>query len=98
LSARRPRNQVISKENTKARCGFPSVGTTSPIGIGVGDEVKRGLFMELQAEVRGALDIAQDAFDELKVRVARGMHMKAYLLDGVGKIRTGESKVLKRAS
>jgi hypothetical protein len=41
------------------------------------------------------MDIPQDAFDELKMRVTGGMHMEANLLDGIRKIRASECEVLK---
>jgi hypothetical protein len=41
-----------------------------------------------------ALDIAKNALDEGKVWLPRIMHEEAHLLDYIGQVRAGESKVL----
>jgi hypothetical protein len=66
LSARRPRNQIITKEDTKTGCSNPPNQLSN--------KINRGALMELQAKVSGATDIKQYAFNELKVRVTWCMH------------------------
>jgi hypothetical protein len=53
---------------------------------------RRGV--KYKAKIKGALEIAENAFDELIVRVARIMHVQADLLNSVGKLGTSESNVL----
>jgi hypothetical protein len=48
----------------------------------------------VDAEVQGALQIAQDAFHCGEVRLTGIMHMKANLLDGVDDVGAGERQVL----
>jgi hypothetical protein len=74
LPSRRPRDQVITEENTKAGGGFPSIRAARPISIGISNKIKRRPLVELQAKMSSATDIAQDAFDELKMDIARSMH------------------------
>jgi hypothetical protein len=48
----------------------------------------------VEAEVQGALQIAQDALHHGEVRLPRNMHMKANLLDSVGDVGAGEREIL----
>jgi hypothetical protein len=41
-----------------------------------------------------ALDIAQDALNGRQVLFARVMHVKTYLLNGIGDVRVREGEVL----
>jgi hypothetical protein len=43
--------------------------------------------MELETEVRRALDVAKYTLDKLEVGGARGVHEQTILLDGVGYVR-----------
>ena len=49
----------------------------------------------MQAIVCSATEISQDAFDELHVRIARGMHEETHLLYRIGEIGPSEFEVLK---
>jgi hypothetical protein len=94
LAFRRPGNQIVTKENTETGGGFSGIMTTSPISVGVCNEIKRGRHMDFETEMGGALHIAKNAFDELEVGISWIMHKEANLLDSVGKIRTCEGEVL----
>jgi hypothetical protein len=50
--------------------------------------------VENKTKVESALEISKNAFDELIVRVTRIMHVKTYLLDGIGNLRASECNVL----
>jgi hypothetical protein len=48
--------------------------------------------------MKSALEIANNTFDERKVRFVRIMHVETNLLDGIGYVWTSESGILKGAS
>jgi hypothetical protein len=50
--------------------------------------------VEDKTEIESALEISEDTFDELKVRVSRIMHVKTDLLSGIRNFRSSESNVL----
>jgi hypothetical protein len=47
--------------------------------------------------VEGAAEVPQDPLESGEMRLPRGVHMQAHLLDGVGDVRPGEGEVLERA-
>jgi hypothetical protein len=98
LAFGRPGNQVITKKNAETRGGFFGIRTTSPISIGVCNEIKRGRLMDFETKVGGALHIAKNAFDELEMCVPWIMHKEANLLDSVGYIWTCEGEILEGTS
>jgi hypothetical protein len=50
--------------------------------------------VELQAEVGSATHITQDAFYELKMNIAWGMHKEAHLLNSVLEVGAGKCQIL----
>ena len=52
--------------------------------------------MELKTEVEGATNVAEDPLDKVEMRLPRGMHVEARLLDDMINVGTGERQVLKR--
>ena len=52
---------------------------------------------DVEAEVQGALEIMNDAFDEVIMGGPWGMHEEAGLLNGIGQVRTSDSHVLEGA-
>ena len=54
--------------------------------------------MELEPEVCRPAQVPEDAFDELKVAVARCMHEQAALLHGIREIGARQRQVLERTS
>lgn len=51
--------------------------------------------MYLQSEVQSALHVAKDPLDEMEVRLTRGMHTEADLLNNISNIWSSQHKVLK---
>jgi hypothetical protein len=47
--------------------------------------------------VEGATEVEQDPLESDEMRLPRGVHMQAHLLDGVGDVRLGEGEVLERS-
>jgi hypothetical protein len=69
------------------------VRATSPVGIGVDDEVGgQGATKEAKAE--GALEVPQYSLDGSEVWLPRVMYMEAHLLHVIGNVRPDEDKVL----
>jgi hypothetical protein len=50
--------------------------------------------VKMQTEVHGTTKIPENTLLQSKVRCARGMHVKADLLDSIGDGRTRQSKIL----
>ena len=50
--------------------------------------------MKNQAEANSATDVAEETLQRSKVRLPGIMHVKTYLMDGIGEIRPGEGQVL----
>jgi hypothetical protein len=74
-------------------CGPTCIGTAGPIGVGVDDEVG-GRRSSKKAEVGGASKVPQDPLHSGEMKLSRGVHMDAHLLDDVGDVGAGEDKVL----
>ena len=58
----------------------------------------RGGLVELQPIVCGAMQIPKNAFDDLHVGVARGMHEEAHLLNDIGNVWACKSEILECTS
>jgi hypothetical protein len=95
LTLRRPGDQIVTQEHAVARRRATSVGTTSPISIRVDCQVIRRGPVEMKTQVQGPLYIAQDALHGSEMWFLWIMHMKTYLLDGIGNVRTSEGEILK---
>ena len=50
--------------------------------------------MKKQAEANSATDVAEETLQCSQVRLPGIMHVKTYLLNGIGEIRPGEVQVL----
>jgi hypothetical protein len=78
-----------------ARSRPSSVRTSSPVGIRVDDQLRRGRMVHSQTKIRGALKISQNAFKSSKVRLPGIMHIEANLLNCKSNVRTCKGQVLK---
>jgi hypothetical protein len=54
----------------------------------------RSGFVKCKTVREGTLEIAKNAFDKREMRLTRIMHVKAYLLDSIGDVRTSEGGIL----
>ena len=80
LSFRRPRYQRVAEEDAEPRRRTSRVRAASPVGIGVRGDGRRRSCAELNAELDGAFDVAEDAFQHCLVNIPWGVHVKAHLL------------------
>jgi len=94
LSLRRPGDQVTTKEDSKTGCRLASIRTPCPISICVNYQLKRRGWTKEETMVDCTLQVAQDPFDSRKMRLTRGVHVKADLLNSIGDVRTSEGEVL----
>jgi hypothetical protein len=94
-----PGDEVVTVEHNVARGGLACIRATRPVCIRVDCQLGGGGgASQVEAEVQGASQIAQDVFHHIEVRLPKIMHMKANLLDGVGDIGVGEHQVLEGVS
>jgi hypothetical protein len=71
----RPGDQVVPEEHDIARRGATNVQATSPVGVGVDDQVRAGRAAQQQAEVRRPTNIAQDVLHGRQVGLPRVVHV-----------------------
>jgi hypothetical protein len=81
-----PGDQVVPEEHGIPRRGTPSVRTTSPVGVGVGDQVGARRAAHQQAEVWCPVKIAQAALHGREVGLPRVVHVQTDLLHGIGDV------------
>lgn len=93
-----PGDQVVAKEHSITRGGFPGVRTTCPISIRVCTQVNSGGAADVKTIINRATDITQDAFESSKMRLPWIVHVKKDLLESIRDIWPGESQVLEGAS
>jgi hypothetical protein len=88
-------DEVVTEEHSVARGGPTCIRATRPVRIHVDRQLGGGgRASQVEAEVQGPSQIAQDALHRGDVRFLGIMHMKANLLDGVGDVGVGERQVL----
>jgi hypothetical protein len=93
LPLRRPGDEVVTKEHGETESGPTGVETTTPISIGVDDEVG-GHRSTKKVEVYGASEVPKDPLHSGEMRLPWGVNMKAHLLYGVGDVGVGKDEVL----
>ena len=94
LSLRRPGDERRSEVDAVARRGATRVRAASPIGVRVGDDVRGGGGVEGETEVHRATNIADDPLDRRPMRIPRGVHVKAHLLDSILQLGVSQGEVL----
>jgi hypothetical protein len=92
-----PGDEVSAQEHGVTGGGSTRVWTASPVGVGVDHEFRRRGWSEKKTVVEGDVEVAQDPLESGEMRLPRGVHMQAHLLDGVGDVKPGEGEVLERA-
>jgi hypothetical protein len=97
LTLRGPGHQIVAEEDAETGGELARVRAPRPVGVRVGNQVRRRGGVKLEAEVGGAMDVPEYALDEHKTGLARIMHEEANLLDGIGQVRASECKVLQSA-
>lgn len=90
MPLRVPRDKAVAQEHDIACSGPTRVGEADPVSVDV-DEVS-GQGVAEEAEVEGAPEVPQDPLHGGEMRLPRGMHVEAYLLDGVGNVGPGEDE------
>jgi hypothetical protein len=81
-----PGDKVITEEHSVARGGPSCIRATHPIHIRVNRLRGGGGASQVEDEVQGASQIAQDVLHHGEVRLLGIMHMKTNLLDDVGDV------------
>jgi hypothetical protein len=71
-----------------------SVQTSSPVSVGVGNEVGAGRAAQMETVIRRPLEVAHDALHGRQMRLPRVVHVQTNLLYGVDDIRPSERQVL----
>jgi hypothetical protein len=90
----RPRNNIITQINTKARCRLPSIWTTCPVCIRINCQACWRRRINKKTVIKSAFKIPKNAFDMSKMRRTRIMHIETCLLNIIGNIRTSKSGML----
>jgi hypothetical protein len=75
LPLRRPRNQIVTQEDTEPRCGATGVGAAGPICIRVSGDGAGIRDTNVKTKVQGALDVPKNAPHKSKMRFPRCMHI-----------------------
>jgi hypothetical protein len=83
-----PGDDVVTEEHDVAWGGSACIRSSRPVHIRVDCHLRGRGASQVEAEVQGASQIAQDALHRWEVRGI--MHMKANLLNGVGDVGAGE--------
>jgi hypothetical protein len=94
LSLVRPGHKVVPEEHRVAGRRAMSVQTSSPVSVGVGDEVGAGRAAQMETVIRRPLEVAHDALHGRQMRLPRVVHVQTNLLYGVDDIRPSERQVL----
>jgi hypothetical protein len=95
LTLRGPGDEVVAEEHNIARGGSACIQATHPVRIRVDRQLGGGGgASQVEAEVQGASQIAQDVLHRGEVRLPEIMHMKANLLAGIGDVEVGKYQVL----
>jgi hypothetical protein len=90
-----PGDEVVTEEHNIARGGPACFRTTRLVCIRVDRQLRGGgRALQVEAEVQGASQIAQDALHRGEVRLSGIVHTKANLLYGVGDVGVGEHHIL----
>jgi hypothetical protein len=90
-----PRDEVGAQEHGVTGGGPARVGTA--VSIGVDHELRRRGWLEKEAVVEGAAEVAQNPLERGEMGLSRSVHMQAHLLDDVCDVGPGEGEVLERA-
>ena len=98
LALRGPGDEVVTKKHSIARCGLARIWTTGPINISVDNKIRRGGWSQQEAQIKSALEIAQDALQSHQVRLPWIMHVQTDLLDSISNIWPSERQVLQGTS
>jgi hypothetical protein len=97
LALGRPRHKVITKVDTIARSRPASVRAACPVSVRVRGEGRSRCRVQPKTKVHGPLEVPKNPLNQVKVRLARSMHIEARLLHGMSNIRARQCKVLKGA-
>jgi hypothetical protein len=90
-----PGDEVVAEEHIIARGALMCIWATHPVRIRVDRQLRGGgEASQVEGEVQGASQIAQDALYHSEVRLLGIMHMEADLLNCVGDVGAGERHVL----
>jgi hypothetical protein len=93
------RDEVVTEEHSISRGEPASIRATHPVCICVEHQLRGGgRASQVEAEVQGASQIAQDALHRGEVRLPGIVHMKANLLYNIGDVEAGECQVLESPS
>jgi hypothetical protein len=95
LALGRPGYQAVTIVDAIPRGGATRVRIASPISIRIGCQSSRGCGLEVKTKIQSTLKVAKDPLNESKIRLARSMHVKAYLLNSVLNIRASVREILK---
>jgi hypothetical protein len=88
-------DEVVAEEHNITWGGPACIRTTHPICICVDHQLRgAGEASQVEVEVQGASQIAQEALYRDEVRLPGIMHVKEDLLDDVGDVVVGERQVL----
>jgi hypothetical protein len=98
LAFRRPSDQVVAEVHTIPRSGPSCVRASSPVCVRVRSERRRRRAAEVHAEIESAFDVAQNPLHQIKMGLARGMHVEASLLDGMHNVRASKREILQSSS
>jgi len=90
----RPGDEAATEEDSVTRGGAASVRAAGPVSISVDDKLSWSRPGDDQAIADGALKVAKDPLGSSQVSLARIMHVKADLLDGICNVRASERQVL----
>jgi hypothetical protein len=86
LSLGRPGHKVVPEEHRVAGCRAMSVWTSSPISVGVDDEVRAGRAARKETVIWRPLEVAQDALHDRQMRLPRVVHVQTNLLYDVADV------------
>jgi hypothetical protein len=71
LSLGQPGHKVVTQEHCIAGCRATSVRTSSPVSVGIDDEVRAGRAAQKETIIRCPLEVAQDALHGRQMRLPR---------------------------
>lgn len=93
-----PGDERVAEVDDEAGRGTACVGAARLVSIGEGTYIECGRGAEMETEGRRAVHVPQHTLDQSEMALARGMHVQADLLDGVGELGAGDGEVLQASS
>ena len=90
--------EVAAQKDSIAGRGPASVWAASPVSVGVDDKIGGGRPVEEEPVVDRAPEVAEEPLESGEMWLPRIMHVETDLLDCIGDVWPGESKILQGTS